>query len=94
MAAHMRVAFVAAGAGQDRVLGGHHEHPGVGHHSQRLGRREVAVFDAADPGPHGALDAFVAVTVRGDRDVEVGGRRDQNIHLLLAVGGVPGVVRR
>ena len=35
------------------------------------------------PALNGAFDCLVAVTVRGNRDVEVGGSRDQDIHLLL-----------
>jgi hypothetical protein len=52
------------------------------------------VFNAADAGSYGALDTLVAITVRGDGDVQIFGRRDQYVHLLLAVGGMPGVVRR
>ena len=83
---------VAAGAGQDRVLGGHHEHPGVLHH-RSVSRRKVAVFDAAHPGPNGAPDTLVAVTMWGDRDfrsVAVATR----MSILLSDLGVPGVVRR
>src|SRR6202035_1194269 len=47
----------------------------------------------AHPGPYGAPDTLVAVTMGRDRDFEVSGRRDQEVHLLLAVGGVAGVVR-
>ena len=51
------------------------------------------MLDAAHPRSNRALDTHVPVTVRGDRDLEVAGRRDQDIHLVLAVGGVSGVVR-
>jgi hypothetical protein len=48
--------------------------------------------DAAYTRSNGALNTFVAVTVWGDRDLEVSGRRHQDVHLLLAVGGMPGVI--
>ena len=51
------------------------------------------MFDAAHPGPDGAPNTLVPVTVWRHRDFEVGSGGDQDIHFLLAVGGVPRVIR-